>query len=60
MTLRPLHIGPVTVDVPLTLAPMAGFTDLAYRALIREIGGCGLVCTELISSDAIYTKTRKP
>ena len=59
VTLRPLHIGPVTVDVPLTLAPMAGFTDLAYRALIREIGGCGLVCTELISSDAIYHKNKK-
>jgi len=52
-TLAPLHIGEVTVNIPLTLAPMAGHTNHAFRRLVREQGGCGLVCTELISSNAL-------
>jgi tRNA-dihydrouridine synthase B len=58
-TLRPFRIGPIEIATPLTLAPMAGFTDLAFRRLVRELGGCGLVCTELISSDAIYFKNKQ-
>jgi len=56
--LRPFRIGPIEIATPLTLAPMAGFTDLAFRRLVRELGGCGLVCPELISSDAIYFKNK--
>ena len=58
-TLRPLTVGDILIDTPLTLAPMAGYTDYAYRHLIRELGGCGLVYTELISSEAIYRKNQK-
>jgi len=54
--LRPLKIGHLTIDTPLTLAPMAGQTNHAFRALCRAIGGCGLVCTELISSHALQYK----
>lgn len=54
--LRPLTIGALTIDPPLTLAPMAGQTNHAFRTLCREIGGCGLVCTELISSTAMQYK----
>jgi nifR3 family TIM-barrel protein len=32
---------------------MAGHTHYAFRALVREQGGCGLVCTELLSSPAM-------
>jgi tRNA-dihydrouridine synthase B len=52
-TLPPFDIGGVTIDPPLTLAPMAGHTNRAFRTLARELGGCGLVCTELISSNAL-------
>ncbi len=54
--LRPLRIGGLVIDPPLTLAPMAGQTNYAFRALCRELGGCGLVCTELISSQALQIK----
>ena len=54
--LRPLTIANLTIDPPLTLAPMAGQTNHAFRTLCREIGGCGLVCTELISSTAMQYK----
>ncbi len=58
-SLRPLHIGPVTIDPPLALAPMAGYTDLPFRLLVRALGGCGLASTELISSAGVAHKNRK-
>ena len=41
------------IETPLTLAPMAGHTNYALRSLCRELGDCGLVCTELISSSIV-------
>ncbi len=52
-TLKPLRIGDIVIDSPLTLAPMAGHSNYALRSLCRELGGCGLVCTELISSNIV-------
>ena len=44
-----LRIGPVTLDSPLLLAPMAGHCDLAFRMLCRELGGVGLASTDLLN-----------
>jgi len=52
--LRPMMIDHILVESPLTLAPMAGQTGYALRTLARDFGDCGLVCTELISSDALH------
>jgi nifR3 family TIM-barrel protein len=49
---RPLTIGSVTVDPPLVLGPMAGTTERVYRLLCRR-GGAGLVCSEMVSINAI-------
>lgn len=57
--LKPLEIGGITIATPLTLAPMAGQTNAAFRRLCRELGDCGLVCTELLSSKAIHYKSAK-
>jgi len=51
MISNPIHIGSHTINPPLSLAPMAGHTNHAFRTLVRDLGGCGLVCTELISSN---------
>ncbi|MBN2472272.1 MAG: tRNA dihydrouridine synthase DusB [Anaerolineae bacterium] len=59
IALAPFRVGDITIDIPLTLAPMAGYTDYAFRHLVRALGGCGLMTTELISADAIYHKNRK-
>jgi tRNA-dihydrouridine synthase B len=45
--LRPLEIGPLIIDPPLLLAPMAGFTNYAFRQVVRRHGGVGLPATEM-------------
>ena len=46
----PLHIGPLLIDPPLLQAPMAGFTNYAFRQMIRQFGGIGLPATEMVSA----------
>jgi tRNA-dihydrouridine synthase B len=46
----PLRIGPLVIDPPLLQAPMAGFTNYAYRAIVRRFGGVGLLATEMLSA----------
>lgn len=47
-TVRPLWIGHVKVDPPILQAPMAGFTNYAFRQIVREFGGAGLLATEMV------------
>jgi nifR3 family TIM-barrel protein len=53
--LKPLALGrgSVRIDTPLVLAPLAGHTDRAFRGLVRELGGVGLVVTEMVSSEGL-------
>jgi nifR3 family TIM-barrel protein len=54
-----LRLGPIAVDPPLFLAPMAGVTDRDFRLLVRRIGGVGLVAMEFIASKAIVSGNPK-
>src|SRR3954452_22551795 len=56
---RSFHIGPVRIDPPLALAPMAEVTDTYYRSLIKELGGVGLVVSEFVSSEALTRKNER-
>jgi tRNA-dihydrouridine synthase B len=47
---RTLSIGPVKLESPVLAAPIAGFTDLIFRSLVRHFGGCGLIFTEMVSA----------
>jgi len=47
---KPLHIGPIVVDPPILQAPMAGFTNFAYRQVVRDYGGVGLQATEMVNA----------
>jgi len=47
---KPLKIGSLPVDPPLLQAPMAGYTNYAYRQMLRHLGGVGLPVTEMVSA----------
>ena len=46
-------IGSIDLAPPFALAPMAGMTDTAFRRLVKRRGGCGLVVTEMVSSEGL-------
>src|SRR5437899_1209216 len=48
-----MRIGPVELSAPFAVAPMAGMTDSAFRRLVKRHGGCGLVVTEMVSSEGL-------
>ena len=50
--LQPLQIGSLRVEWPVFLAPMAGYTDGAFRSLCLE-QGCGAVVTEMASAQGL-------
>jgi len=50
---EPVRIGSVTLESPCAVAPMAGMTDSAFRRLVKRHGGCGLVVTEMVSSEGL-------
>ena len=49
---RSWHIGHVTIPGRIGLAPMAGFSDVSYRLLAKEMGA-SFVCTEMVSAMGI-------
>ena len=56
--LKPIKVGPVTIDCPVVLAPMTGVTDMPFRTLVRRYGS-GLNVTEMIASEAAIRETRQ-
>ena len=48
-----MKIGSIDLAPAFGLAPMAGMTDTAFRRLVKRRGGCGLVVTEMVSSEGL-------
>src|SRR5204862_5158362 len=48
-----VRIGSVQRPSPCAVAPMAGMTASAFRRLVKRHGGCGLVVTEMVSSEGL-------
>jgi tRNA-dihydrouridine synthase B len=48
-----MKIGSIELASPFVVAPMAGMTDTAFRRLVKRHGGCGLVVTEMVSSEGL-------
>jgi nifR3 family TIM-barrel protein len=48
-----MKIGAIDLSPPFALAPMAGMTDTAFRRLVKRRGGCGLVVSEMVSSEGL-------
>ena len=45
----PVSLGPLTLNPPVFLAPLAGITDLPFRRLVARFGA-GLVVSEMVAS----------
>ena len=56
--IKPIHVGPVTIDAPVILAPMTGVTDLPFRKAVKR-HGAGLTVSEMIASQAMIRETRQ-
>ncbi|MHA6767248.1 tRNA dihydrouridine synthase DusB [Sphingobium ummariense] len=56
--LAPISVGPVTIGMPIILAPMTGVTDMPFRTLVRRYGS-GLNVTEMIATAAMIRETRQ-
>jgi tRNA-dihydrouridine synthase B len=55
---KPIQIGPMTIETPVILAPMTGVTDLPFRKMVRRYGS-GLNVTEMVASAAAIRETRQ-
>lgn len=47
---RPLAFGSLQLTSRYLLSPLAGYTNLPFRRIVRELGGVGLATTDLVSA----------
>lgn len=55
----PLRLGPIELDAPVVLAPMAGVTDHAFRALCREFAPGLVYVSEMVTARALVERNAK-
>jgi nifR3 family TIM-barrel protein len=55
----PLQLGTLMLRSRFSLAPLAGYTNLALRTAIRELGGLGLATTDLVNARALLQNSRR-
>ncbi|MFM7058783.1 MAG: tRNA dihydrouridine synthase [Planctomycetota bacterium] len=53
---EPLRIGPREFSSRFFLAPLAGYTHLAFRTVLRRLGGLGLATTDLVQATMLCTE----
>jgi nifR3 family TIM-barrel protein len=53
-----IRIGNRTLATRYFLAPLAGYTHLAFRRVVRECGGVGLATTDLVQAAHLVSGTR--
>lgn len=57
--LQTLDYGSLRLPSRYLLSPLAGFTNLPFRRICREIGGVGLCTTDLVSARGLLEKNEK-
>jgi len=55
---RPLSVGNTTIEKRLVLAPMAFLGNVAFRQLVQNYGGYGLLFAEMCSAKRIPNENR--
>ncbi len=56
---EPLRLGQVSIPSRFCLAPLAGYTSLAFRLAVRDCGGLGLATTDLVNARSLIEKRRR-
>src|SRR6516165_6878113 len=56
---RQMRIGSLDLASNLFLSPLAGYTNLPFRLVVREIGGVGLCTTDLVNARSLLEKRAK-
>jgi tRNA-dihydrouridine synthase B len=54
-----LRLGQVSIASRFFLAPLAGYTSLAFRLAVRECGGLGLATTDLVNARSLIEGRRR-
>lgn len=54
-----VQIGPLKLSSNLFLSPLAGYTNLPFRLVVRELGGVGLCTTDLVNARSLLEKRAK-
>ena len=54
-----MRLGPLTLTSNLFLSPLAGYTNLPFRLVVREIGGVSLCTTDLVNARSLLEKNPK-
>ncbi len=54
-----MQIGSLTLKSNLFLSPLAGYTNLPFRLVVREVGGVGLCTTDLVNARSLLEKNPK-
>ena len=54
-----LALGSLRLTSRYLLSPLAGFTNLSFRRVVREIGGLGLATTDLVNARGLLTGNEK-
>jgi len=55
----PMQFGSLTLSSNLFLSPLAGYTNLPFRLVVREVGGVGLCTTDLVNARSLLEKRPK-
>ena len=54
-----MRLGSLQLESNLFLSPLAGYTNLPFRLVVREIGGVGLCTTDLVNARSLIEKRAK-
>src|SRR5271170_3816766 len=57
--LTPMRLGTLNLDSNLFLSPLAGYTNLPFRLVVREVGGVALATTDLVNARSLIEKNPK-
>src|SRR5207244_839315 len=57
LSARTLRWGSLELPSRYLLAPLAGYTTLAFRLAVRELGGLGLATTDLVNARALLLRS---